>query len=94
MSESIGYVGATIIALCQVPQLLLTLRTRQTRGISVAYYGLLTTGIALMLLFALEVGRTPFILSNSAALTLVGFQLLLLVVVRRSSPTREGGVEA
>lgn len=87
MSEAVGYAGATVIALCQVPQLLLTLRTRQTRGISVAYYGLLAAGVALMLAFALEVEKTPFIISNVAALSLVGLQLLLVAVSRYGGRT-------
>ena len=49
----IGYAAATLTTASFLPQAVLTLRTRDTRGISLAMYSAFTAGVALWLLYGL-----------------------------------------
>ncbi|MEM3086941.1 MAG: PQ-loop repeat-containing protein [Halobacteria archaeon] len=83
MSDAIGYFGVLLITACQVPQLAKTVRTRQVEGISALYYLLLVPGIGSMLLYAVQVDRRPFVMSNSVALLVAAAQLALVFKYRR-----------
>jgi MtN3 and saliva related transmembrane protein len=85
----IGYAAATLTTASFLPQAVLTLRTRDTRGISLAMYSAFTAGVALWLLYGLALGEWPIIVANAVTLALAATILLTKLVVERGS--RGGG---
>lgn len=66
----VGYAAAALTTASFLPQALLTLRTRDVGGISLGMYGAFTAGVALWLVFGLNLGSWPIILSNVITLAL------------------------
>lgn len=75
--ELLGYVGATLTTLSFIPQAVMTIRTRDTRGISLGMYSVFTVGVACWLGYGLALGSWPMILSNIVTLGLSGTILAL-----------------
>lgn len=75
--ESIGMVAAILTTACWVPQAIRTIRTKDTRGISLWAQGLLAAGIALWLVYGLAIGSWPLILANAVTFLLVATILTL-----------------
>lgn len=85
----IGYAAATLTTASFLPQAVLTLRTRDTRGISLAMYSAFTAGVALWLLYGLALGQWPIIVANAVTLALAATILLTKLLVERGG--RGGG---
>lgn len=68
--ENIGYVAAVLTTLSFVPQAILTLRTRNTEGISLMMYLLFTVGVACWLIYGLVRTDLAIILANLVTLLL------------------------
>jgi MtN3 and saliva related transmembrane protein len=68
--EWTGYVAATLTTLAFVPQALKTIRSRDTRGLSLGMYVVFTIGIAFWLAYGIALGSWPMILSNVVTLGL------------------------
>ncbi|MBE2210726.1 MAG: SemiSWEET transporter [Xanthomonadaceae bacterium] len=62
--EWIGYVAATLTTVAFVPQAIKTIRTRDTRGISLGMYVVFTVGIACWFGYGLVLQSWPMIVSN------------------------------
>jgi MtN3 and saliva related transmembrane protein len=75
--EWTGYVAATLTTVAFVPQALKTIRSRDTRGISLAMYVVFTIGIAFWLAYGIVLDSWPMILSNLLTLGLSGTILAL-----------------
>lgn len=73
----LGYIAATLTTVAFVPQVVRTLRTRDTRALSLVMYLVFTVGIAFWLGYGLVLGSWPIILSNSFTLVLAGIILVL-----------------
>jgi MtN3 and saliva related transmembrane protein len=67
-----GYVAATLTTLAFVPQAVKTLRTRDTRSISLYMYLVFTVGVAFWLLYGIALHSWPMIVSNTVTLGLAG----------------------
>ena len=68
--EWIGTVAATLTTLSFVPQAARTIRTRDTRGISLGMYAMFTVGIACWLAYGFVLQSWPMIVSNALTLGL------------------------
>jgi len=68
--EWIGYVAATLTTLAFLPQALHTIRTRDTRGISLGMYVVFTVGVACWFFYGLVLMSWPMIVSNLLTLGL------------------------
>lgn len=62
--EWTGYVAATMTTLAFVPQAVKTIRTKDTRSISLGMYVVFTAGIAMWLVYGIALNSMPMILSN------------------------------
>ena len=62
--EWIGYLAATLTTAAFVPQAIKTIRTRDTRGISLGMYVVFTVGIACWFGYGLVLQSWPMIVSN------------------------------
>lgn len=78
--EWIGYVAATMTTLSFVPQALHTLRTRDTRSISLGMYVVFTVGVACWFFYGIVLTSWPMIVSN---LVTLGLSSIILVMKLR-----------
>ena len=62
--EWTGYVAAVMTTLAFVPQALKTIRSKDTRSISLGMYVVFTVGIGFWLAYGIVLGSMPMILSN------------------------------
>lgn len=70
LSSSIGIVAAFLTTVAFVPQVLLVMRTRDTRAISLWMYLLFSTGVTLWLIYGVMLRLWPVILANGVTLVL------------------------
>jgi MtN3 and saliva related transmembrane protein len=87
--DSLGFLAATLTTGSFVPQALLTLRTRDVSGISLAMYGAFTLGVALWLVYGIAIREWPIVIANAVTLALAATILAIKIVVERE---RRGGV--
>jgi MtN3 and saliva related transmembrane protein len=78
-SEWLGYTAAVLTSASFIPQAVMTIRTRQTHGISLAMYVIFTVGVALWLAYGICLNSWPMILANTVTLglaaTILGLKL-------------------
>ena len=69
--ELLGFVAAALTSLCWLPQTWRTLRTRDTRAISLWTQLLLACGTVLWLVYGVQILSWPVIVANALTLLLV-----------------------
>jgi MtN3 and saliva related transmembrane protein len=69
--DLIGFAGAALTTLCWLPQLLKTLRDKETRALSLTATAVFTGGVGLWLIYGLAIGDWPLIGSNAVTLALM-----------------------
>jgi len=79
-TDFIGAIAATLTTLSFLPQAILVLRTRETRGISLSMYSVFTLGVALWILYGIKLGAVPVIVANAVTFCLA--LCILSVVIR------------
>ena len=75
--ELLGYAGALLTTGSFIPQAIMTIRTRDTRGISRGMYVIFTIGVAFWLAYGIAIESLPMILANTVTLGLAGTVLAL-----------------
>jgi MtN3 and saliva related transmembrane protein len=75
--DILGFVAAILTTLCWLPQAVKTIRTRETRSLSLVTQGALTLGVVLWLTYGLLIGNAPLIASNAVSLLLVATILVM-----------------
>jgi MtN3 and saliva related transmembrane protein len=78
MINGLGYVAAVLTTISFVPQVMLTLRTRDVSGISLLMYSCFTVGVGLWLLYGLSLGNWPIVVANA-----ITFSLALSILVMK-----------
>lgn len=87
--EYIGYVAAFLTTSSFLPQVVMTLRSGDTRSISLSMYALFVAGVALWLAYGLSIGAMPVIVANLLTLLLSSVILVLkLLHLRRDRMLR------
>ena len=84
--EVLGYIAAFLTTAAFFPQTIKTIRTRDTKSISLAMYVLFTSGIALWLWYGWLVDSMPLIFANTITFVLA---LTILVLKLRESKTNQ-----
>lgn len=87
--DLIGTIAATLTTLSFLPQAILVLRTQETRGISLGMYSAFTLGVALWILYGIQLGAIPIIIANSVTFCLA-LSILVIVVknkIKRPNPS-------
>jgi MtN3 and saliva related transmembrane protein len=69
--ETLGFAAAALTSLCWLPQAWRTIRTRDTRAISLWTQSLFAAGTTLWLTYGLQIGSWPVIAANALTLVLV-----------------------
>ena len=75
--EWLGFAAAALTSASFIPQAVMTIRTRDTRGISRGMYIIFTTGVAFWLAYGIAIDSLPMILANAVTLALAGTILAL-----------------
>ncbi|WP_437678718.1 SemiSWEET transporter [Sorangium sp. So ce131] len=74
---AIGLIAATLTTISFLPQVLRTLRTRDTRSISVGMYATLVAGVGLWLVYGLLTRDMPIIIANAITFLFSGTVFVL-----------------
>jgi MtN3 and saliva related transmembrane protein len=78
-TEWLGFAAAALTTGSFIPQALMTIRTRNTSGVSLGMYVVFTVGVAIWLLYGLALNSWPMIIANTITLVLaaiiLGFKL-------------------
>jgi MtN3 and saliva related transmembrane protein len=77
-TEFVGFAAATLTSLCWLPQAWRTIRTRDTRAISLWTQLLFACGVALWLGYGLLILSWPVTIANTLTLA----QLLLIIAMK------------
>ena len=75
--EWLGYAAAALTSASFIPQAIMTIRSRDTRGVSRGMYVIFTTGVAFWLAYGVAIGSMPMILANIVTLCLAATILAL-----------------
>lgn len=75
----IGYMAAVLTTSAFVPQAVKTIRTRETRSISLSMYVAFTVGVALWFGYGVAIGSWPIIAANAVSFLLASIILALKV---------------
>jgi MtN3 and saliva related transmembrane protein len=75
--EWLGFAAAVLTTASFIPQAVMTIRSRDTRGISRGMYIIFVTGVALWLAYGIYIDSLPMILANVVTLGLAGTILAL-----------------
>ena len=75
--EWLGYAAAILTTGSFVPQAVMTIRSRNTSGVSLAMYVIFTIGVASWLAYGLAITSWPMILANTVTLGLAATILAL-----------------
>jgi len=75
--EILGFVAAVLTTACWLPQALRTIRTKDTKSLSLVTQSAFTLGVALWLIYGIIAGNAPIIFANSITFVLVALILAL-----------------
>ncbi len=64
MIEMIGYIAGILTAISFIPQAILTIKTQNTKSISLMMYIIFSTGILLWLIYGIVINSMPIIAAN------------------------------
>lgn len=78
-SAIIGYAAAFFSTVSFVPQVIKTLRTKDTSGISLLMYSVFTAGVALWLIFGIMTANMPVTIANVIVLILASMVLAMKI---------------
>jgi MtN3 and saliva related transmembrane protein len=84
MAEWLGYAAACLTTGAFLPQAILTLRTRDVSGISLAMYSSFTLGVGLWLAYGIVLGAWPIIAANAVTLGLATLILGMKIAIERA----------
>jgi MtN3 and saliva related transmembrane protein len=75
----IGVAAAICTTVSFIPQVLKTIKTGQTKDISLSMYLIFTTGIILWLIYGIAISDLPIILANSITVILTSTVLVMKI---------------
>ncbi len=78
-SSIIGYVAAFCTTCSFIPQVIHTIKTKDTKSISLAMYATFVFGVAMWLLYGLILGDLPIIVANVVTICLASTVLFLKI---------------
>lgn len=75
--DAIGTLAAVIGTICWLPQSLKTIRSRETKDLSLASNLLLFSAVTLWFLYGLAIASWPLVAANTVSMLLVGTIVIL-----------------
>ena len=83
MVDLIGYAAGFLLALCFLPQVVQTWRTKRADDVSLTMLLLTLVSAVLYEVYALKLGLLPVVIMNGIFLLLVAFELFLKLLFSR-----------
>ena len=77
MSYWVGYAAAVLATCAFLPQVIKTIRSGETKHISLGMYVLFCSGVALWLVYGVMIHEMPVIVANAVTLLLSGTILVM-----------------
>lgn len=77
--ELLGYLAAILTTISFLPQAIKTIKTKDTRGISLPMYILFTLGVLFWLIYGLHFNMIPVIIANIITLVLASIILFFKI---------------
>lgn len=77
--ETVGFIAAFCTTISFLPQVIRTIKTRNTYGISLGMYSMFVTGVVMWLIYGLQIGDMPMIVANSITLGLGSIILFMKI---------------
>ena len=87
--ETVGFIAAFCTTISFLPQVIRTIKTRNTYGISLGMYSMFVTGVVMWLIYGLQIGDMPMIVANSITLGLGS--IILFMKIRDVITKKEQG---
>jgi len=75
----IGFIAGTLTTASFFPQVLKTIKTKETKDLSLAMYIVLATGIFMWTVYGILIGSVPVIIANAISFILAAIILILKV---------------
>ncbi len=76
----LGLIAAICTTISFLPQAIKTIKTKQTKDLSLGMYSVLTTGIILWIIYGILIGDLPIILANG--ITGIFTTTILILIVK------------
>lgn len=83
--EVIGYFAAALTTFSFLPQVIKTVKTRDTKSLSLGTYSIFAFGVFMWLVYAILIGSGPIMIANGITLALV-----LIILFIKISNQRQG----
>jgi MtN3 and saliva related transmembrane protein len=77
VSTTIGFIAGALTALATVPQFIKSLKTKETKDVSLEWCILLTVGVFLWMIYGFMIGDMPVIIANAITLIFAAGILIL-----------------
>ncbi len=75
-ADTLGLIAGALTTVAFIPQVVKIWKTRHTRDISLGMFAIFSAGVFLWLLYGIQIGATPVIVSNIVTL---GLALTILI---------------
>ena len=75
--DILGFVAAILTTLCWLPQAFRTIRTKDTKSLSLVTQSVFTAGVGLWLIYGIIAGNAPIIFANGVTFVLVALILAM-----------------
>jgi len=75
----LGLIAAICTTISFLPQAIKTIKTKQTKGLSLGMYSVLTTGVFLWIVYGLLIGDLPIVLANGITFIFTATILVLII---------------
>ena len=75
----LGLIAAICTTIAFLPQAIKTIKTKQTKDLSLGMYLVLTTGVLLWIIYGILIGDLPIILANSITFIFTATILILII---------------
>ena len=86
LTDSLGYIAASLTTASFIPQAWLTFRSRDVSGISLGMYSAFTFGIALWLGYGVMLQAWPIVIANAVTFVLAATILAMKLVMQEKRP--------
>ncbi|HYF04714.1 MAG TPA: SemiSWEET family transporter [Patescibacteria group bacterium] len=75
--DLIGYIAGVLVAITMVPQIILSLKTKNVTGLSLGMLVIFFLSMVLWVVYGYKIGSYPLMLTNGLATLVSGVQLYL-----------------
>jgi len=83
IAQIFGWIATILFSIMLVPQIVKTIRTRDTKGVSILFYIIYFVANIIALNYAFMIGQTPLKIKYSLALITTVFYITIFVYYKR-----------